>query len=191
MVSLPCAPELRGWVAESDAREATVLAPATQGLVELGRVTGAERVHVALESVRAAIHGDVSGGPVGSAPAPSALHLQDDGGSGAGTGAALPAPPRQISRALLVGASSMQLALGVALEDELEARGVVVERSARAATGLAPRHPRLAQTPRPAARALRRRRRDHQLRRQRRDGDSTREEQMGSLQHRGVGPDLQ
>lgn len=129
------------WLSE----RAWVLA-ASDRLLTVSRVLGLARIRDGVE----ALHGDdidpevaLAVSAPASAPAPAVVPAVPPASTGAApsaSAAVLAEPPASAHRVLLLGASSMQFALGVELERLLAQRpDVIVERHGKASTGLARR----------------------------------------------------
>lgn len=125
LLSLYGAPSIRDWLRTAGDGQEQGWRPALGDLlVRLSDATGLSRV-------RAALEGDGEAARVVPASAPAA------GPSRAATAPAV-APPAQVRRVLLVGASTIQFHLGVQLEKRLSERhpGVTVVRLGKLSTGL-------------------------------------------------------
>lgn len=134
--------DLLEWVHEDEARAASPLRTVATALSEVAGRSGLVHVGEALVGLRQALHGRAPpvkpvrvAPPMSRAPAPDGAETLAPATPSTGAPASnVSATP--IRRVLLVGASSMKLALGTALEQVLTARGLEVARDARIATGL-------------------------------------------------------
>jgi hypothetical protein len=152
LVTLIRAEDLRDWVAEAD--RAAWAGAAVDDLVEIAGRVGFAAVRERSEAVRAALYGAPGSAPpaqgVRVATPSAATSAEPDASRSpsvppaftsapAGSGAAWNAsePHLRPKRVLLVGASSMQFALGQALEKQLSTHaGLEVRRLGKASTGL-------------------------------------------------------
>lgn len=131
-----CGSELRTWTQTSTDLEGSRLLDVTARLQRIGEASGLASVHENFEHVRERLYRHrersvpavrVAAAPVGQLTPPPA---------GATAPAASTASAPAIHRVLIIGASSIQFDLGIALEQQLAQRKVVVKRFGRAATGL-------------------------------------------------------
>jgi hypothetical protein len=129
--------DLLEWVHEDEARAASPLRAVAVAVATVAGRTGLEQLGDVLATLRQDLHGRA---PVDS-PRPTAPPPDSEAPPFAAAPSLVPpsAPDRAlrpVRRVLLIGASSMKLALGTALEQVLTARGLEVDRDARVATGL-------------------------------------------------------
>lgn len=138
-----CGPEMAQFVAEDEELEDSFLVTVADHAVSFGEETGVLAMRDQLERVREYIY-DPPGDPGAIPPprrSPAAIaaargHAGPGGGGGGGGGKVATTRDTPVEKVLLIGASSMQLALGKALEAELEDKGLDVKRKAKSATGL-------------------------------------------------------
>jgi len=133
VLTLCRAEDLRDWVLESD--RGVWASNAADGLVELSDRTGVTRLRSQSEALRAKLYGVHAAAPAPAPPPPPLAAATMEA-------AAVLEPAHEVAprptRVLLVGASSMQFALGQALEKQLAAfEGLEVRRLGKASTGLA------------------------------------------------------
>src|SRR5262249_55451104 len=127
--------ELHSWVHTCVDLEDSQLVGVTAELQSVGAASGLSDVHDSLERVREGIYKARQRSFAAQPAAPSPVAPAAPPPASGGTVAATVSPPT-LRRVLIIGASSIQFDLGIALEQQLEERGVVVKRYGRAATGL-------------------------------------------------------
>jgi esterase/lipase superfamily enzyme len=142
LLSLWLADDLRDWLLADD--RCRWASDTADGLVELADQAGVSQLRDESESLRAALYGVSSppGAPAPRAAATSISTLLAGGGSAQPVAAARTLAEHEVApqprRVLLVGASSMQFAIGQALETQLLGayENLVVRRVGKASTGL-------------------------------------------------------